>query len=290
MVQLRQFWNRGEPLNWYRAKTILIILFTLVNIFLGFILITDKLSNNNKLENTLSEILIANNIELDISKVPIIKSTILVPEFLNIQSYDKLINSLIASPIKENDNSYTDNGNTKKLTISNNIIYFSDTSYNEEFKGVSKNNVVSKLTPILKKLQIYKYVYPTNIIESNGNFQVDFGYTINKYTLFKNNISFFVSNNGINKIEGAINIPNSTNGYTYDLVNIETVLLNFIKNNKASTQIKISTIRFGYYFPTYEEAISTQAIPVYQIITDNKAYLYDARAGINNADMQINFN
>lgn len=273
-------------MNWYKAKTILIILFICVNIFLGTKIIFERNNKNSELENTLSKILTSNNIELDIAKIPTIKSNISVPEFFNISS-DKLITSLIPSPIKANENTYTNENGTKKIVISNNTISYTDSAPTEILKDINKNNIVSKLTPMLKKLNVAKLVFPTSISESDGNFQVDFGYTINKHTLFNNSLSFSVSKNGVHKIEGSINIPNSENGYSYDLINIETILLNFIKYNKSATPIKISSIKFGYYFPPYEDAISTQVIPVYQITVTNKTYLYDARMGSDPANMQI---
>ena len=272
-------------MNWYRAKTILIILFICVNIFLGTIIIIDRHARNAELENTLSKILTANNIELDIAKIPVIKSNISVPEFLNISSTDKLIAALMSSPVKSGDNTYTDG--TKKMVILNNTISYTDSAPNQPLKNINMNNAVSKLRPVLKKLNVDKLVFPTNMSESNGVYQVDFGYTINKHTLFNNSLSFSVSKNGIHKIEGSINIPNTQNGYSYDLVNIETILLNFIKNNKSDTTIKLSAIKFGYYFRPYEEAISTQAIPVYQISAGGTTYLYDARMGIDPSAMQI---
>ena len=105
--------------------------------------------------------------------------------------------------------------------------------------------------------------------------------------IFNSDITFKVNEKGIKKIDGVINIPNKKSGYNFTLSNLDTILLNFVQNNKFVSPVTVVSITPGYYCPGYDNTVLSQAIPVYRIKTTDRIFIYDARDGIDSQKRQL---
>ena len=271
-------------MEWHRAKNILIVLFLFVNIFLLFILIDDN--NKASLDKAkLFGVLTQNNITVDLSTIPKAKKRVFVSEFYGVN--DEIIHFFIPRILKVDGTTYSDD--TKTLIVDRNNISFTDSApSNDEFRNVTSKNVVSKLEPILKTFGISNYVKVGNLIESSGMYMVEYKYEIDKLEVLHDKLTFLVSNRGLLKCEGALYVPDKKSGYSYDINTPETIIIQSEKKD-----INITSMKLGLYILDYENALTTQAIPAYQITaesrtyTENRTYTFDARIGVDSKEREL---
>ena len=268
-------------MEWHRAKNILILLFLAVNIFLLCILV----NANTKADfdrQKLQKVLTANNIKVDLDILPHQKNRIFVSEFYGVT--DSIIHFFIPKVTKIDGTAYSDE--TKTIIVEGNKISYTNSSPSDpSFRNTVKSNVLSKLKPVLKQLGIEKYVSNGSVTESDGMYLIEFKYIIDKREIFNSELAFLVSNRGIIKCEGTIYVPDEKNGYSYEINLAETILLQLERSEK--TLFDITSIKLGLYISDYENAVITQAIPAYEIKTDNRTYIYDARIGVDSQNRKL---
>jgi len=269
-------------MEWHRAKTILIILFLCVNIFLLSILV----NSNNKSgfdKEGLNNLLAKNNITVDQSNLPHPDTRIFVPEFYGVN--DEIIRFFIPKIQKVDGTTYSNAGKT--LIVEGNKISYTDASPTDiSFRNINTRNIKSKLKPALTALGVYKHAVLENVSASDGMYLAEFSYRIDKHEIFYSRLTFLISSRGIMKCEGAIYSTNKKSGYSYEINTSETILVQFSQNYKDSPT-NITSVRLGLYILDYENALTTQAIPAYEISTDNKTYIYDARIGVDIKDREV---
>jgi len=268
-------------MEWHRAKTILIFLFLLVNIFLLSVII----NANNKAnfdQERLSEVFVKNNINIKPEILPHQKDTIFVSEFYGVT--DSIIHFFIPQISKIDGTTYSND--TKTLIVDGNKISYTDSApADPDFRNVNLKNILSKLEPALKRLGIDSYVVSENISESGGMYLVEYKYNINKHEIFYNKLTFMVSNKGIIKCEGAIYVQDKKNGNSYEINTAETILLQF--NKEEAEPLNVISVCLGLYVSDYKNALTIQAIPAYEITTDKRTYIYDARIGVDSNNREL---
>lgn len=275
-------------MQWARAKTIMIWLFLAVDLILVSVLTVNKISGGKDDKKMLIKVLENNNLSIREELLNIEKTKIFAHEFTGLALSNELASEFIKNPVKINNNTFESEDKTARI--------YSDSGYltyenlNPDFKGfsgITEKNADSKIAPYLKKLEVEKYVKLTNVFSVDEDIYAEYSYFFDGIELFSSKLTFVVNKTGIKKIYGNINIPNKEQGYDFTLSNIETILLNFIQNNRFSSPETIVSITEGYYCINYENLLLTQAIPVYRIKTTSKVYIYDARDGIDAAKRQL---
>ncbi len=265
-------------MQWQKAKTILIVVFLLINLFLLYYLLPNRHTDSRQTLQYLTDALAKNEIHLRMDTLPETKDSIFVPEFSVPSLTEKQIEKLIVSPVK-NENGYTNSDNTVKLEFkSNEFSYENSALENKKFRNVTVKNVVSKLEPYVKALGVEEYVYPVDILEIQDEIVVEYAYRIENRKLFDSRLRFTVTKNGIRRIRGHLSVPDSKNGFSYSLSRLETILMSLAQKKEES--ISITNIELGYYFLSYTDAMVSQAIPVYRITTQSGDILMDARDGV----------
>lgn len=278
-------------MDWARVKTILIIVFFIVNVFL-VVKIMEKnkgveLSSDETIE--IQKLLLQNNIKLE-TEIPSKIYSIPRMKVIN-QAADS---DLIANKI------FGINAWNKKVEINGDIVYLSKTKkmrvqnngqieYEiietpDKFKTVTNKETAEKY--ICDLLTSYNpsvsYRIELNYASKNG-YHMRFSSRNNKYEIFNNNVEVdmdFVSNKII-ITQGNINFE----GYTGKAkkVSIIDALVGLIRHNEKSSSLIIKKISLGYYADVNKnnEIIKYgEADPAWEIETDQKIYIFDGYSGI----------
>ncbi len=265
-------------MQWQKAKTILIVVFLLINLFLLYYLLPNRHTDSRQTLQYLTDALAKNEIHLRMDTLPETKDNIFVPEFSVPQLTKKQIERFLVSPVAT-ENGYTNSENTAKLEFkSNEFSYENSALENRKFRNVTVKNVVSKLEPYVKALGVEEYVYPVDILEIQDEIVVEYAYRIENRKLFDSRLRFTVTKNGIRRIRGHLSVPDRKNGFSYSLSRLETILMSLAQ--KKEEAVSITNIELGYYFLSYTDAMVSQAIPVYRITTQTGDILMDARDGV----------
>lgn len=275
-------------MQWAKAKTIMIWLFLIVDVILLTVLAVNKLKTNRDSNEQLIAILKQNNINIREELLNHNSKKIFAYEFSMLNLTDELASLFLKDPVKKDNTFYVSKDKTASLRMDSGYISYENKNPDfSGFVGVTEKNVNHKLQTYLKALHIDKYVRPVRISNENGDIAVSYSYFFNDMELYSAELNFLVSDSGIKKIIGNINIPNKDSGYDFTLSGIETVLLNFIQNNTFPKEETIVSVNEGYYLINYQNLLIAQAIPVYRIKTSNKTYIYDARDGIDASKRQV---
>lgn len=265
-------------MQWQRAKSVMIIVFLMINIFLGSYLFAERYSGGTRNLENLTAILAKNQIHLRIDTLPRFPDTIFVPEFSAPVLKEKVVAALVPSPIAEEDGYVSEDGTCRLELRGTQLSYENTASQDPRFKKVTEKNVISKLEPQLKVLGIETLVYPVDIFELDGEISVKYAYRVEDQKLFDSYLYITVTADGIRRINGFLGIPDTKHGFSYTLSQMETVLISLAQTDFGN--MEISDIELGYYFINYSDAFVSQAIPVYQVRTSLGTVLLDARDGV----------
>ena len=160
----------------------------------------------------------------------------------------------------------------------------------KDFLDLNDKNSEKILKKYFKLLGIEEYAHIKSVTKNEDKYTVSCIFKIGELEIFSSNLTFIISTNGIHKIYGTLNIPDVKNGYNFELSNIETILLNFSRNeqnNNKNNKITIEEIKLGCYLSDYENAVTSQALPAYMIKTKDRIYIYDAREGVDFSNRQL---
>lgn len=275
-------------MEWKRAKSILIMLFVVIDVILLSINIYSN-SGKNKVEyNELNTILKANNIIVTEDAIGKNKSRAFVYEYIIPDVSGEVKKELLGTYTEDSENVFVSSEQDATLEIENNrIIYENKNPSFPEFKNISKKNPEKKLKKYLKMLGVEKHTKLSYTKQDNEFIIVNYIFEVSRTELFSSEITFKVSEKGIHEIDGTLCIPDFEKGYEFELSNIETILLNFSRNNTFEKEVKITQIKLGCYLSEYKNAVTAQALPVYMIKTADKTYLYDARDGVDSSQRQL---
>lgn len=266
-------------MQWQKAKTILIVVFLLINILLLSYLFYDNHSTDSRKFADLTAVLARNQVHLRMNALPNIEKELFVPEFSTPVISQKLAELFTENPIPLENGGYTNQSGTCRLEWVEGMFSYENQSPNhKKFKNLTQKNAVSKLKPFLKAMGIEEFLYPVDITEIQGETIVEFRYQIEEYKLFDSALTFTLTPSGIKRIRGFFGIPDSKNGFSYSLAPTETLLLSLGQKNEE--HLEINQMEPGYYFLNYTDAMISQAIPVYRLTTSQGSILLDARDGV----------
>lgn len=275
-------------MQWSKAKTIMIWVFLIVDIILVATFTASRISSRHSDIKLLTKILADNNLNVREEILETKLTDIFACEFTGITLSEELAEIFLDSPVMKDSFTYeSKNGKSFLHSESMRIFYENPSPSLKGFSKVTEKNIHAKLSYYLKKLGIYNHVKLTSVYKENEDIYAQYTYFYNDMEIFNSDITFKVNEKGIKKIDGVINIPNKKSGYNFTLSNLDTILLNFVQNNKFVSPVTVVSITPGYYCPGYDNTVLSQAIPVYRIKTTDRIFIYDARDGIDSQKRQL---
>lgn len=268
-------------MNWYRAKTILIVFFICMNAFLLANLIYSAKKSNMVTPEIISstiEVLERNNIHIDTSLIPQKTVSVKSTEMKNIIT-DK--SSFAAT--------FCGGGTTMSQTDSysgtgGKLEYFGDKfvfTPSVPFDNISPENAESDVKRVLADFNIDVSRLSADIYKDGENTIVSFTNEINDYKIFDSYIKTIINPNGnITSVEGVWFTESSKASGRISLKSVTGVLVDFIlEPNRPSKKNIITKLELGYTASDddiYHE--STVLIPVWQItLDDGSKYCIDTR-------------
>lgn len=270
-------------MEWKKAKNILIFLFLIIDIFLLGINFFSS-SKNNVDYGKLSVALLKKNIKISEKNIPKNKKSGFVYEFYSVDVNEETKKILLGEYEKNGKNEFVSKNKKASFSVSGNKIFYYNSSPNfDEFKNVNEKNIEKKLKSYVKILGAEKYAKFESVTSSDGEYVANYKFFIDDNNLFSSKLEFCVSEKGIHKIDAVLNIPDKKRGYKFELSSIETILMNFSQNSSFLKTTEITDVTYGYYISEYENAVVSQALPVYMIETKENSYIYDARNGVDSA-------
>ena len=262
-------------MNFGRAKTILIFLFMIINLFLvGYIFATsnDITVPDNKTVSTTIEILKSRNIYLN-EKINLSSGEKINNLNLTAATKDeKVFATKLLGSFKAKNNTYI--GDNGELTVKNGsfVLNYKDNHFFSEFNA---KNVKKYAIKFLKDHEIDTSVLKvTDVSLVNGNYRVTFSHFFLDKELFNLKTYVYLSGGGVYKIEGNIFSLEFLSG-SEQRSNQITVLLNYSAAKDTPEKVEISEINSGYYCENNPEDFkSLSAQPCFEIVFKNGEKLY----------------
>lgn len=282
-------------MNFKRAKTILIILFVFVNIFLIFIYKFQILSNKKIADSSILSVLENNKITVDAKLLGNKRSKIKGIEVSYIgNDKENILKMLLGKKYEKTDeNNYKNE--YEKVTLSGNSFYYNG----ENLKSKGKNDVNSlnagnKAIKFLGKKGFSKSsINAYNVSEnSNNEYIVYVGYKYNELPLYNSDISVVINDKGVKSAKGSYIDFKPVKNQQYNVISVNDILMEFIDNPDISkyNNLHIKNVKLGYYLPMNGVEASTFAIPAYEISVKNgRTYYYDARENIDSSFVVLGY-
>ena len=278
-------------MEWKKAKTILIWLFIVIDVCLLAYNIYSNYGNNKVDFDSLLPVLNANNIKISDTVSVKNKKYAFVYEYKKSQITEELKTTLLGDYDEIYDGRYTSKDKKSILkTDGNEFFYENKSPHFKDFSDLNEKNSEKILKKYFKLLGIDEFAQIKAVTKNDDKYTASCIFKIGELEIFSSNLTFIISTNGIHKIYGTLNIPDVKNGYNFELSNIETILLNFSRNeqnNSKNKKITVEEIKLGCYLSDYENAVTSQALPAYMIKTKDKIYIYDAREGVDFSNRQL---
>ena len=277
-------------MNWAKAKTILIIVFLLLNVFLFMIYSSIQTSKSETDVRQLTQVLEKNNIILPQNILKKTPARLQSVELLNLAGDNQ---SCAAYFLKDGYTAVSDTEYKKgsqTLLINRSTVEFIDSDpQDSSYQGISEERTEKKVSKELEQLGI-----PEDTLQCVRTFRnvsehlvLVYNLTYRGFSVFNSAVQVIVCPNGITNIKGVLLAVNETNplDIQYDILNMQNILLELLSNpefNDSEPQ-EILEVHLGYYIPKNDFVMSADAIPAYQILLANgKIYYYDARVSVPN--------
>lgn len=263
-------------MNFGRAKTILIILFAIVNLFLiSYIFVTsyDITTPNGKTIEDTVKILNKRNVFLDKS-VKITKSDNI--NYLNLKGItadEKIIASKLLGEFTIKDGKYIGDKGDLKITNGEFLWNVKDSHTFKEFNEKSVKKYVFKF---LKDHEIDTSDLKAESAEIvDGNYKILYHHYFFDKELFNVSTEVYVSGGGVYQVRGRIFTLDSLSQSEKYANNPINVLLNYSAYKNQEEKAEIKAINAGYYTESNpEEYKSLSAQPCFEIVLKSGESLY----------------
>ena len=263
-------------MDWYRAKTIMIVFLVVVNLGLGAYIIIDNINEKN-VENSVSEEVIGllekNNIDVE---KKLLLSNANPPNIRKVNA-DNIISDYFYFSKKilgENVKSFSDNvyeNNVGKVTFNGDN--FKAEAKEEFYLGeilTNEKNAKENAKKYLKSIGADIEDAIVKAEKKDNKFLVNFQRKINNQKIFKMYLTVELTNKGVVAIYGNWYNPGIDYSEIAELKDITGVMIEYMnQKGKSSDKIKIEKIDIGYVVAndnTFNESV--YLIPVWKI-TDN---------------------
>ncbi|NLY43337.1 MAG: hypothetical protein GX066_05085 [Clostridiaceae bacterium] len=278
-------------MNWSKVKTIMIILFLCINIFLVISLITSRYESvtirSETLEDTV-EILQKNSIIVDRSIIPTKMENLPLLQMENSEQDPDLFAKKILGEgydKKEDGNGYYYSSDGKTLEVHGCEFYYADEMPSEQLEPVNNETVESQVRKILEKMDFNtKYMVLKEVYTLGKDlYSVTFYQQFGGKQIFEDYVSVILGPKGITSMRGYLIVPKEFSGQSLSVRQITGILIDFVRNEDRPKDkvISITSISLGYRVDRSKTDIrETSAFPVWRITTDDgKYYDYEATTG-----------
>ncbi len=275
-------------MSWSKVKTLLIILFLFLNIFLAYNLYykngTSGEISTRTIEETV-EILKRNNVEIDKSIISRKTRKIKKVEILNsIDTHYSLAKSLIGECYKTEDGYTGELGEIKYKEVAFEYVNYDKTNK----KSITESNAIDVAVKFLKEKGFeIKSADVRDFLKNDKNYIVKFGKSIGDYPVYESYLTVKISSDGM--LLGAEGywpqVKNNSGDTNVEVVNETTVLINLLSLEEFNYGIEntIVDIQLGYTLgsqPETETPILLTLLPSYRVILKNgENYIFDAKTG-----------
>ncbi len=277
-------------MSWSKAKTILILVFLLVNVFLFATYHSIVKSGEDMDVGQLHQVLQKHNITLKQNVFKAMPRRLQSVEFRNLagdkvgcaQLFWKDGYTAVSDTVFQN--------GTQQLTIQRSALEFVDSApADESYRGISQEKAGDKVADYLRILGIPKQnLRQTNVIrQENGELVFSYQMECGGVPVFNSSLQVSVGESGITGIRGVLLTLKDENAIRidYQILSLQNILLELLSNPELdpATSHRVVDVELGYYVPKNDAVISTEAIPAYRIqMESGKRYYYDARSGVPN--------
>lgn len=259
-------------MEWGRIKTILIWLFSIVNLFL-LIMFLDVIYSGTNISDDVIESTVAvlekNNVIVDKDIVPSTHTTV---KICNVENrYNSVLSMLEAAKktaVQEGSEFYVKDG--------------ADVGNNTFLSTINESKTISNPVSYAKKM-----IKKSGLVNDTGYSVVKKDGYIYFYLEFENKIFYDsylkvkVTEKGIQEIYGYNWLGDSiTDGGPAETVSPLEILVDFATQQKFEKKVTVTGMKAGYYIGSRSETVKVTAFPVWQITLDNgKVFYYDMRNG-----------
>lgn len=259
-------------MEWSKIKTILIWLFSIVNLFLIIVYL-----NSVYLENNLSDDVILNTVEV-LGKNNVIISEDIIPKghnsvkICNVENrHDSVVSVLETakrSAIEKGADFYIDTG----VEITGNAFKY----------VISEDMEISNPYKYAKKLiKNSGLLGDTNYLTVKDNSCVCFYMSFDNKIFYDSYIKVRFDEKGIREISGNNWLGDYvTDGGAADTVSPVEILVDFATENKFEKKVNVTEMKSGYYIGDRVQTVKVTAFPIWHIALDNgRVFGYDMRNG-----------
>lgn len=277
-------------MDWSRAKTILIFIFLILNIFLVYNISKQENKDIVVTQQEISDIkaiLEKSNIELKAT----ISNKIKPKSFLKIEDFiykeEDLANRFFGSMegvTKTNiPNAVVYKKGSKSIEIySDKKLIYKDEAPTDNIEGFSKSKAINYVQNYLKTMGIYsKDAVVDRFDNVNYQYKINFKQELKGNQIFASYMNIELSNKGITRIERVWVKPVEFFDAPKDIKAPTEILLIFAKDFTNKEKVSIDAISLGYYFPLEDFKNATvSAIPAWKIeLSTGQIFFYNAYDG-----------
>ena len=272
---------------WSRVKTILIILFLCINIFLlvsMMVTINDTITiSQDTVENTI-QVLKQNNIKVDRSIIPTKMHDLPILVMENLLSNpdifaEKILGKDFTKSTGEEIYIYT--AGDKYLTINGCVFEYVDKSPKEPIANLNVDNAQKYANETLEKFNLASKYMVLDSVEKIGEgwYRLIFFQRFEDYDILGCDVIMDISDQGLRKVSGTLLIPKEFTGQKYPIRHITSILIEFMKDPQRpkDTPVTIVDISLEYWMDTSRINVKqAPAIPMWKISTDKGDFKYRA--------------
>lgn len=277
-------------MDWVKAKSILIIVFFVLNVFLLYNLSVKEsraIAITQKEVADISSILKMNNIELKAS----LPTKVHPQSFLRVEdtvyNEHELVNNLLENSegvIKSStpeSSVYSKSGKSVEV-FSNKKIIYNNKEPVDDIQGFSKKRIIKYTESFLREKKIYpKYGVVGKFITTKEGCELTYIQEFKRYKVFESYMKVKLTHKGITQVEWFWVKPIQFVDSPKDIKSPTEILLTFIKELNTKEQVSVTDVSLGYYFPLegFTNA-SVSAVPAWKIETSTGGkYYYNAYEG-----------
>lgn len=277
-------------MDWGKTKTILILIFLALNIFLlcnVFMQESKVISVTQKDISDMQAILKQSNIELK-SSIP---NKIKQKPFLKVEDlkYDEkdIVNRFLGDINQTTKidglNYVTYKNGPKSLEIySDKRMVYKNSEPSENLEGFEKKKVIKYIEKHLKEKGInLKHGIIEDYQNNQDGYKVRYVQKYKDYQIFVSYMDITISNKGVTQIDWRWVIPIEFVDTPKDIKTPTEILFVFAKDLENKDTVDINNVLLGYYFPLedFNNAV-VSAVPVWAIeLSNGKIYYYNAYEG-----------
>jgi regulatory protein YycI of two-component signal transduction system YycFG len=270
--------SKGKPImDWVKAKNVLIVVFIVVNIFLGINLVLFYRADSAFGKNTVNAVKI-----LEERGVKLKCNVPEISDAYRINYGNEALDMKSIAPILLDDYKLSSgkleygkeiSSNSKRVIFTDNISFtYTDSLPGDKVETSDKDKTIKYCIKFLDKLKlpVSEYHVDKYIKQDDGTVNIVFKEIYNDYIIFSNDFQIEVSNNGIKKLKCRLIKVNGEQSKGNSIVPAYQILLRHYTESKNT----ITGIDIGFICEYRQEGISSTISPVWRISTEEDGERY----------------